>query len=1078
LVKKNAKFSSALTLLKIFASLIGNFKDIYLQNNQICCGMKTLFNPRLGQKLLLTISILLVSTFGFAQKLDTLLKKSSGRPRAQIEIKPTLEDTIKTPPATTDQAKFDELLKKAQGGADVVSLLRQAKELCTTAKLDNCDSQLKTAFSRETKRLIDLNNQDRLKEARELCDLYSTDNCSERIREKDAQLRFDAIIEAGKNASGFEQKRSKFLEAKSFCEKNSLAVLNWNCQTTAEDLLKKLHADRYTELLNNIANRRTFEEKWKALGEIETLVNENPTYLSGKKTEVSDRKYRLQEEELARLRSKIEQSSAFEDKENAYLDAIDFVKKYQLSDKSLNDLDYKIREAARTEVQNILYRRRQLDYRRRIEQLRYAIRLNRNYMAEQLNREINSVIYKERDDAIAEAGRQPTLRLKEEHLRTFAGEYCKLLNEREQIPCFAELESLIQQAYQAELAVLQQRARQAAQGNDWSLIHNYYNQAIVFADANPRYFNSYATSSLRGEKQEALRKYSDNSQRRFVDYLRSDNLSQAETALSDLQNMQRTSGFQFLNTNDMLVDLHQEYLRKIGNLRDQQRFQEGFRALGKVESLEQQMTGALPQNNSREERRRLSQDHYSFLAKEAERWMFNPGTAETAIRRFNSLDSVRTLYRPYLTETQTAQVARMRRSFSLRTLGYLDQYLRNDQIDAGVVLFEDLSTFITTAQSGDSLTNAFVTRGPILFGRKVDAQKRLLEGMITSGALDDAAAVLTRLRKENVTLARNLKVSASQPDPFVDTEFKLQLTRGQTLIAQGNAQKALDLLQPLVTSNQTSSLTMRDDATRLRDQVFADLLDKKLSEVERTYDQQAKYEALKTFRQYMSSYPLPVPTALQNRYKNIAKASCFEEREMYETGVKNAEQLISQRKFAAAYDIYQKIYTVCQAATYCDLDIYTINEALRKYEAPKDFELAQLEFQNLEKNKNWEAFESQYRKLERAFETNNLGNFGFKLQPMEQYLRDPKHFDFAEYFIGHNCLFTDQIPLIGEILNAHYASSGAAAENFKSLVNKMADRFHEANPQTSLKEAQKFFSISGKAAKGVKKGLKTRWKTF
>ncbi|MDX2067177.1 MAG: hypothetical protein SFV55_02065 [Haliscomenobacter sp.] len=1041
--------------------------------------MKTLCKPLFGQKLLLISSLMLLNVFGFSQKLDTLLlKKNPGRPRPQIEVKPTKEDSIKTP-VTTDQSKFDDLLKKAQGSADVVSLLRQAKELCTTTKLENCDSHLKIAFSREIKRLIDLNNQDRLKEARDLCDLYSVDNCSERIREKDAQLRFDALIEAGKNAGGFEQKRSKFLEAKAFCEKNSLVVLNWNCQSTADDLLKKLHADRYTELLNSIVNRRTFEEKWKTLAEVEALVNDNPGYLNGKKTEINDRKYRLQEDELGRLRSKMEQSSTFDDKEKAYWDAVDFVKKYQLSDKSLNDLDYKIREAARLEVQNILYRRRQLDYRRRIEQLRYAIRLNRDYVGEQLNREITSVIYKERDDAIAEAGRQPTLRLKEDHLRTFAGEYCKLLStDRDQNACFAELENLIQQAYQAELAALQQRARQAASGNDWSLIHNYYNQAIVFADANPRYFNSYASSSLRGEKQEALRKYADNSQRRFVDHLRSDNLSQAETALYDLQNMQRTAGFQFLNTNDMLVDLHQEYLRKIGNLRDQQRFQEGFRALDKVESLEQQMTGALPQNNSREERRRLSQDHYSFLAKEAERWMFNPGTAETAIRRFNSLDSVRTLYRPYLTETQTAQVARMRRSFSLRTLGYLDQYLRNDQIDAGVVLFEDLSTFITTAQSGDSLTNAFVSRGPILFGRKVDAQKKLLEGMIASGALDDAAAVLARFRKENITLARNLKVSANQPDPFVDTEFKLQLTRGQTLVAQGNPQKALDLLHPLVENNQTSSLTLRDDAKRLRDQVFADLLDKKLSDVERTYDQQAKYEALKNFRQYLAAYPLPVPAALQSRYKNIAKASCFEEREMYETGIKNAEQLINQRKFAAAYDIYQKVFAVCQAATYCDLDIYTINEALRKYEAPKDFELAQLEFQNLEKSKNWEAFESQYRKLERSFETNNLSNFGFKLQPMEQYLRDPKNFDFAAYYVGHNCLFTDQIPLISEILNANYATSGAAGENFKSLVYTMADRFHEANPQTNLKEAQKFFSISGKAAKGVKKGLKTRWKTY
>jgi hypothetical protein len=126
--------------------------------------------------------------------------------------------------------------------------------------------------------------------------------------------------------------------------------------------------------------------------------------------------------------------------------------------------------------------------------------------------------------------------------------------------------------------------------------------------------------------------------------------------------MQRTSGFQFLNTNDMLVDLHQEYMRKIGNLRDQQRFQEGFRALDKVETLEQQMQGFLPQNNSREERRRLSQDHYSFLAKEAERWMYNPGTAEMAIKRFNSLDSVRNLYRPYLADQQIVQTASMRKA--------------------------------------------------------------------------------------------------------------------------------------------------------------------------------------------------------------------------------------------------------------------------------------------------------------------------------------------------------------------------------------------------------------------------------
>jgi hypothetical protein len=1023
--------------------------------------------------LLLAASFLLLGSTLNAQKLDTLLLKKSPRPRPQVEVKPVKEDTLKEPVSTSDSVKLDELLKKAQGSTEVVSLLRQAKELCISAKLDDCESKLKLAFAREIKRLLELNNSDKLRDAKELCDLYSVDNCSERIREKDAQLRFDALLEASKTASSFEQKRSKLLEAKVFCEKNSLVVLNWNCQSTVEDLLKKLYNDRYTELLNGVANRRTFEEKWKALNELENLVLENPIYLSAKKNEVADRRYRLQEEELARLRSRLEQSSEFKDKEDAYLDAIDFVKKYQLNEKSLNDFDYKIREAARAEVQNVLYRRRQFDYRRRIEQLRYAIRLNREYIAEQLNREIYGVVYKERDEAIAEAGRQPNLRLKEDHLRTFAGEYCKLLlSEREQNACFTELESLIQQAYQAELAALQQRARQAAQGTDWSLMHNYYNQAIVFAEANPRYFNAYAASTLRGEKQDALRRYSDQSQRRFVDFLRADNLGQAETALVDLQNMQRSSGFQFLNTNDMLVDLHQEYLRKIGNLRDQQRFQEGFRLLGKAESLEQQMIGSLPQNNSREERRRLSQDHFSFLAKEAERWMYDPGTAETAIRRFNSLDSVRSLYRPYLGEQQHTQVARMRRSFSLRTLTYLDQYLRNDQIDAGIVLFEDLSTFITVPQSGDSLSTAFNNRGPILYGRKVDAQKRQLEGMIASGALDDAAVVMNRFRKENQTLARMLKVSANQPDPFVDTEFKLQLTRAQTFVAQGNPQKGLDLLHSLVQTNTGGSLNLRDEATRLRDQVYVQLLDQKLSEVERIYDQEAKYQALKNFRQYHQGYSLPLPTAVQNRYKNIAKAACFEERDTYEQGKKEAEQLISQRKFAAAYPLYEKLFALCQAAPYCDLDQYSINEALRKYEAPKDFELAQAEFQKLESSKNWEALERQYRKMERAFEIHRLNELGFKHQPLEQYLRNAQNFDFAAYYVEHNCLFSDQMPLISEILNVHYSTAKESASRFKSLVQKMAQRYREAYPQSNLKEAQQFFAITGKAAKAVKKELR------
>jgi hypothetical protein len=1014
-----------------------------------------------------------------AQNLDTLLlKKGTIKPRAQAEVKATKEDSIKVP-ATTDLSKFEDLLKKAENSQDVVNLLRQAVELCTVSKLEGCDGQLKLAFGREIKRLLELNNQDKLKDAKALCDMYSVDNCGERIREKDAQLRFQALIDAGQSAGSFEQKRSKLLEAKAFCEKNSLVVLNWNCQSTAEDLLQKLHTNRYQELLNSVSSRRNFEEKWATMRDIETLVNENPSYLGSKKTEISDRKYRLQEEELSRLRTRLDQSASFQDKETAYLDALDFVKKYSLNDKALNDFDFKIREAARTEIQNVLFRRRQFDYRQRFAQLRYAIRLNRDYAGEQLSRDIYSVIYKERDDAILEAGRQPTLRDKEGHLRTFAGEYCKLLgNDRDQQSCFLELESIIQKAYQDEMGLLQQRARQAAQGTDWSLIHNYYNQAITFAEVNPKYFNNFAAASLRTEKQDALRRYADNAQRRFLDNLRSDNLSQAEIELNQLRNMQRTSDFQFLNTNDMLVDLHQEYMRKIGNLRDQQRFQEGFRALDKVEALEQQMQGFLPQNNSREERRRLSQDHYSFLAKEAERWMYNPGTAEMAIKRFNSLDSVRNLYRPYLADQQIVQTASMRKSFSLRSLGYLDQYLKASEVDPGIMLFQDLSSFITINQSGDSLTQAYERKGKPFYTLKIEAQRRQLEGMITAGTLDDAAVVLNRYRNEIKTLARTLKVDPNQDDPFKDTEFKLQLTRGQTLVARGEAQKGLDILHPLVQASKVNSLALRDDATRLRDQVYADLLTKKLQEVERIYDQQAKYEALKVFRQYMNQYQLPVPTALQTRFKTIAKESCFEEREAYETGKKEAEQLIAQRKFALGYAAYQKTYEACQAAAYCDLDIYSINEALRKFEAPRDFELAQVELQRQESSKNWEAFERQYRKMERDFETNHLADFGFKHQAMEPYLRDPKHFAFEQYYIDRNCLFTDQIPLISDILNANYGTSGLAAESFRAMVYQMADRFHESNPNSGLKEAQKFFPITGKATKGFKKELKARWKKF
>jgi hypothetical protein len=85
---------------------------------------------------------------------------------------------------------------------------------------------------------------------------------------------------------------------------------------------------------------------------------------------------------------------------------------------------------------------------------------------------------------------------------------------------------------------------------------------------------------------------------------------------------------------------------------------------------------------------------------------------------------------------------------------------------------------------------------------------------------------------------------------------------------------------------------------------------------------------------------------------------------------------------------------------------------------------------------------------------------------------------FEQYYIDRNCLFTDQIPLISDILNANYGTSGLAAESFRAMVYQMADRFHESNPDSGLKEAQKFFPITGKAAKGFKKELKARWKKF
>nr|WP_290938635.1 hypothetical protein [Haliscomenobacter sp.] len=44
----------------------------------------------------------------------------------------------------------------------------------------------------------------------------------------------------------------------------------------------------------------------------------------------------------------------------------------------------------------MLYRRRQFDYRQRFAQLRYAIRLNRDYAAEQLSRDIYTVIFAQR----------------------------------------------------------------------------------------------------------------------------------------------------------------------------------------------------------------------------------------------------------------------------------------------------------------------------------------------------------------------------------------------------------------------------------------------------------------------------------------------------------------------------------------------------------------------------------------------------------------------------------------------------------------------------------------------------------
>ena len=143
-----------------------DFKLRAPQNDQICSCMKNTSTPLFIYAIHFCAYFLLFGIGLSAQNLDTLLlKKGTLKPRAQAEVKATKEDSIKVP-ATTDLSKFEDLLKKAENSQDVVNLLRQAVELCTVSKLEGCDGQLKLAFGREIKRLLELNNQDKLKDAK------------------------------------------------------------------------------------------------------------------------------------------------------------------------------------------------------------------------------------------------------------------------------------------------------------------------------------------------------------------------------------------------------------------------------------------------------------------------------------------------------------------------------------------------------------------------------------------------------------------------------------------------------------------------------------------------------------------------------------------------------------------------------------------------------------------------------------------------------------------------------------------------------------------------------------------------
>jgi hypothetical protein len=1007
---------------------------------------------------------------------DTLLKRDPLKTKPKrIDVIPTEEE--KTPvPVNDAQLKFDDLMRRVTGNDEAPKLLREARDLCATAKLEGCEEKLRQAASREMRRLLDLNQQSKLAPARELCDMFPSDNCGERIREADVRLRFEGLMEEANRSSSFAQKRSKLLEAKAFCEKNNLAVLNWNCTGKAEEQLQKLLNDRYSELANSIASKRTFAEKWRTIEEMEDLIADNQSYLSGKSRDWEDRKFKILDAELDYLRGRFRGTNDFRSKEGFYQDAQDLVRNYQLSEKALYDFDSGMRDASRTEIRQLLYPSRRPDFRQRLEQLEDAQAIDQKYLNRESNRNIMDVIYREREDAIAQAARQPTLRDREAHLRNYAGEFCRLLDQNEQQSCFRELEGVTARFYQDELGAMQVLARNAAQaGRDWGEINARYNQAIAFVNGSRQYFNQNILSGLQGERQQSLRQYSDNAQRSFADRLRSNNLDAAEVAYQDLREMQRVSGFQFVNTNGLLLDLHSEYLRKIGSLRNQQRFAEGFRLLGKAEAFEEQMTrGTAPRYTARDERRALSQDHFNYLQNEATKGMNNPTQAQQTIRRFASLDSAGRVYKGLVSEAQLAQANALKRSFGARALNYIDQKLLERDVDAAITYHQDLGGFINASLS-DSLNRAYLAKGGTVFEQKILSQIVQLENQIASGYLDEAGRNLAAYRKDNPALARRLKVEGRNEDRFADTEFLLNLTKGQTFAAQGNLQGALDILNPLVQKGQTSKTRLKEDATRLRDQCFADLVGQKLNDIERGYDQQKRFEGLKNLQSFLNNYRLPLPKNLQDRFGILAKESCFSEREKYEEGRKQGDALLAQRKYSQAYAAYQQVYELCLASSYCDLDATSVNNWLRKYEPAKDYEKDLAEWRQLEGSTAHAAFEKQYRKLEKNFDQYNIKQFGFELKPLEQYLQDPGKFAFAAYYIEQNCLFSDQLPLISNILAANYGSKGLQAEGFKKMVYSMADRYRAEYPQSSYQEATTFFKITGKAAKPFKKVFKKGW---